>query len=157
MTMPKVDPVFGKQADLFGFPRFDSAAFTAALSAQVKGSVLSRDQIADACRAFLGRRVTASMVNDWCSPAKPHEPRLSEVVALTAVTRRTDLVDAVARVAGSRVITPAEAEMLELVELEEARGDIDRRIQALRTMRAHRQARDGRDDRAANDSARVLR
>lgn len=130
--MPKRTRNFGNVADLFGMPRLNLALLKGAITASIKGSPLSRDQVADAVSLYIGRPVTASMVNDWCAPAKPHLPRLDEIAAIVFVTRSPDLLDAMARAVGLRVLTRRQADRFELVEVEDEIAALEHRAAELR-------------------------
>lgn len=141
--MPKSRAALGTQTQLFdtGAPLADLSDVKRGLSEAIKTSPYSRAQIADFHAAFTGRATSLSQVNDWLTPTKPHEPPLSFLRVVTAVTRHPGGLDPIAAQGGSRVVDEADYELLTLAKLREQRERLDAEIEALAARRKDRWGR----------------
>lgn len=136
--MPKSKEKIG-QEELFDVPILDVTPIKQAIATSMRGLSLSREQVADRMTLYLGKRITKSQINDWCTPSKPaHLPRADELLALVFATGRPDIPDAIAQVAKFRVIDRKDAELLEIARLEEEETIIQEKLAQMRAFRRGR-------------------
>jgi hypothetical protein len=110
-------------------PLVDVWALKKALSAAVKACPWSVEQIADRVSAFLGKRVSPAAIDAWKAPSKPdHWPNYAQLAAFIYATGRPEPADALLAATGLRVIGTADAELLEIAKLQEARQAIDEKL-----------------------------
>lgn len=130
--MPKSKPRFGTQAQLFATetPLADLGDVKRALHAAIKESPYSRAQIADFHQAHTGKKTTESQVNDWLTVSKPHEPPISFLRVVTAVTGNPAALEVIAAQGRCHVVSEADHELLILAKLREEREHLDAEIDA---------------------------
>lgn len=97
---------------------------------------LSRDFVAERMSAYLGERVSVSMLNAYVSPARDtHQISTVRFMALVHVTKDRRLLELLADPFGWAVVDERYADAIREVEIAEKRDELDRQLELSRRNR----------------------
>jgi hypothetical protein len=133
------------QTSLGFVPRFDPLALKKALRADISACPLSRDQIAERMRSYTGCVTpTRATIDAWTADSKPtHLPSVDDIEAFIYVTGQHRTAAAIVAPARLSIIGPADAELLAIAKLQEARAALDQELEQRMTARARVTERTG--------------
>jgi hypothetical protein len=124
-------PVARLEGDLAGLDRMVASACARAM----KEDPRSREEIAGAMAALTGEDVSRFMLDAYASEARAeHRVPADRWLALLAVTRRFDILDAVISRIGARAFVGAEVHAARLGHLMAQRDALDSEIRELRPL-----------------------
>jgi hypothetical protein len=111
----------------------DDSVVRAILGDAIQNSSKSREQIADEMTGLIGKKISVRMLNDWTAESKENRWPLCYTRALCAVMNDYRLLKYLADNSGLILITPEDAELLELGRQYILRKQADRRFAELET------------------------
>lgn len=129
------EPVVRFAADQVRAATFDQAVCKA-MKVALADCRLSREIVAAQMSAYLGERVSVSMLNAYVSPARDtHQISVVRFLALVHVTKDRRLLELLADPFGWSVVDERYADAIAEVELAEKREEIERQLQLKRMKR----------------------
>jgi len=117
------------------FPAASEAQWRQSVERALKGSAFSRERIAQALSAAVGKEITKAVLDSWRAESKPgHRLPASYIPALTLILGNCEIISLLSEQAGGRFLPGGETLRLELEQIESEKGRLRDRERVVRDL-----------------------